>query len=191
MATNGQLGGSQIGIRLAAKLPHLSVGVYGRVSGPIEGRGKEAALGLSLRPAKRIPVEVLIERRIAIDHQGRNSFALLAAGGIDDRKIGAIALLSGYGQIGVVGVKASDKFADGAIRLERELKSTRRVQIRVGAGLWGAAQPNVARLDAGPSVALIQKIGSGRMRISAEYRWRIAGQAEPGSGPTVTVGFGF
>ena len=190
LATNGQLGGSQIGIRFAAKLPYVGADVYGRISAPIEGRGKEAALGLSLRPAKHIPVEVLIERRIAIDRQGRNSFALLAAGGIDDRKIGGIALLSGYGQIGVVGVKARDKFADGAIRFEHPLTNARRAQIRIGTGLWGAAQRDVARLDAGPSVALIQKIGSGRLRISAEYRWRVAGRAEPGSGPAVSVGFG-
>ena len=190
LATNGQLGGSQIGIRFAAKLPYVGADVYGRISAPIEGRGKEAALGLSLRPAKHIPVEVLIERRIAIDRQGRNSFALLAAGGIDDRKIGGIALLSGYGQIGVVGVKARDKFADGAIRFEHPLTNARRAQIRIGTGLWGAAQRDVARLDAGPSVALIQKLGIGRLRISAEYRWRVAGRAEPGSGPAVSVGFG-
>ncbi|WP_265569659.1 hypothetical protein [Sphingomicrobium nitratireducens] len=53
-----------------------------------------------------------------------------------------------------------------------------------GFGVWGSAQPGLSRLDAGPRLSM--PLGK-RMRVHADYRFTLAGNARPGSGPAVTV----
>ena len=58
----------------------------------------------------------------------------------------------------------------------------------LGAGVWGAAQADGAlidRLDAGPSLRL--RHDRLPLGLSADWRFRLAGNAEPGSGPALTV----
>jgi hypothetical protein len=182
LATAGQLGGSQAGLRARIR---VGEGLYAvaRVSGPLRSRfGKEGAIGLDVRPIASIPVTVIVERRIGLDQGGRDAFGIGAFGGFD-RRVATGLRLDGYGQAGVVGLRRRDAYVDGALRAERSL--TR--HIGVGAGLWGGAQPGAARLDVGPQLV----VHTGRFRIAAEWRQRVAGDARPGSGPVLSLGADF
>jgi hypothetical protein len=86
----------------------------------------------------------------------------------------------------VVGLKERDLFTDGSVRA-----STPIGPFEVGAGAWGGAQPGVARLDVGPQASVRIPIGRTGVRASAEWRFRVAGDAEPGSGPALTLATDF
>jgi hypothetical protein len=195
LATNGQLGASQVGVRLQQPLLRFgttnSIALNFRLSTPLDQKGTEAGAGLAVRPIGDVPVEVIIERRIAIERGARNAMAVIVAGGIDDKMIDRGFTLSGYAQGGIVGFSQKDAFIDGALRVERALFDRSSTELRIGAGLWGAAQPKVSRIDLGPVVAIKQKVSSANIRISAEYRWRISGDARPASGPVLSVGADF
>ena len=88
-----------------------------------------------------------------------------------------------YAQAGVV--RSRDFFADGALRASRPVGGG----LSLGAGAWGAAQPGVSRLDVGPSALLrMPTLGAA---ISADWRFRVAGNAQPGSGPAFTLSTDF
>lgn len=148
--------------------------------------GAEAALGVEWQPSARLPVRLLAERRQALGADGRSAFALIAHGGISDAKAPGGLRLDGYGQAGIVGAASRDRFADGALRLSLPLG-----RVKVGAGLWGAAQPGVSRLDAGPQAALRLPLGDGNVAVAIDWRLRIAGDARPGSGPSLTLSTDF
>ena len=65
------------------------------------------------------------------------------------------------------------------------------VDLLAGAGVWGAAQPGAARLDVGPHIALRIPAAGTSIAIAADWRFRIAGDARPGSGPTLTIASDF
>ena len=97
-----------------------------------------------------------------------------------------------YGQAGYVGGKFATPFADGQLRADRAFLSLARFDVRLGAGLWGGAQKGASRLDAGPSLTIGRPLGrSASMRLAADWRFRVAGKAAPGSGPAVTLSAGF
>ena len=196
LATNGQLGASQAGVRIQQPLLHigqrLPIVLNLRVSAPLDQKlGREAGVGLGARPVKEVPVELILERRVALDRGGRNAFAVIAAGGFDDKRLVSKVSISGYAQAGIVGFAGNDGFVDGALRVEQALLDRDHTGLRVGAGLWGAAQTGVARIDVGPILAVKQRLGAVNLRISAEYRWRVAGQARPASGPALSIGTDF
>ncbi len=196
LATNGQLGASQAGVRIQQPLIRSSartlIALNLRVSAPLDQRlGREAGLGLATRPIKQVPIELIFERRVALDRGGRNAAAVIAAGGFDDMPIIKKVSMSGYAQTGMVGFARNDGFIDGALRVERSLLNHSRTGLRLGAGLWGAAQPDIARIDVGPILAVKQRLGAANLRISAEYRWRLVGQARPASGPALSIGTDF
>ena len=57
-------------------------------------------------------------------------------------------------------------------------------RISAGLGVWGGMQPGVSRLDVGPRVSL--KVRD-NMRVHFDWRQRVAGNAQPGSGGAVTL----
>ncbi|MBS0315104.1 MAG: hypothetical protein JSS05_13060 [Proteobacteria bacterium] len=191
LAAAGQLGGSQAGVRLRYDLG-FGLALAARLSGSLrERRGKEAAVALDWRPLGALPVTFTIERRAGLDRGGRDAFAAGVFGGFDRLTLPLGFSTDGYAQAGVVGLKRRDLYADGALRVERKLAGAGRVRIGVGAGLWGGAQPGMSRLDAGPQVVAHAPLGRASIRIGAEWRQRIAGNARPGSGPTLTIGADF
>lgn len=192
----GQLGGSQLGVRVQRKLLEtadktiLSLNV--RASAPLRvSNGKEAGVGLAIRRPGRIPVELIAERRIGLDRGGRNAFAGLIATGIDDLPVLAGFTLSGYAQAGLVGIRARDGFADGSLRLERHIAAKDSLTVAIGGGAWGAVQPGVSRIDVGPSIAARFRIGKAGVRLAGEWRQRVVGEARPGSGPAITFGLDY
>ena len=189
LASGGQLGGSQIGMRLFFTPGPKALAVTARISAPMNQRtGGEAAIGLALKGRN---VGLIAEQRIALDKGGRNAPAVFAYGGVSDVKLGHDIKLDGYAQAGVVGIKDPAAFIDGAVRIERHVLTAEKASLSIGAGAWGSAQPGAARLDIGPQVVARMTVGETNLRISAEWRQRIAGDAAPASGPAVTVGFDF
>lgn len=181
------LGGSQMGARLDYRLGE-AVSLYGRVSRALTGpSSEEAALGVAWR-AGSLPFSVLAERRQRIGPGGRNGFALLVAGGLNPREIAPHVEVDGYVQAGMVGLPGRDAFIDGKSSIGYRLKSAAPGwDMTVGGALSGSAQPGVERLDVGPEVRVRLPIGPAAVRLSAEYRARISGQARPSSGPAITL----
>lgn len=188
LAPGGTLGGSQAGGRLLYRLnedARRPLALAGRVYAPLRRTsGAEAAIGLDWQPLPA-PVHALVERRVAIGRDGRSAFALTIYGGR------SVALprrfrLDAYAQAGLVGARRRDAFADGAARLIAPLGP-----VELGAGLWGAAQPGVARLDAGPATSVRVPLRNINLRLYADWRFRLAGDAAPGSGPALTLASDF
>lgn len=191
LATGGQLGGAQAGARVTWRIDDARrLAVFGRVSGPLRQRGFEAAAGIEWRPLGELPVRLAVERRIALERGGRDAFAAYAFGGVDAIRLGGLRL-DAYGQAGAVGARSRDLFADGSVRIGRELALSGRTGVTLGAGAWGAAQPGVARLDVGPQAVVRFPAGDLGLALAIDWRLRVAGQARPGSGPTVTLGVDF
>jgi len=180
LASGGTLGGSQAGVRLAYAFNRAFAASL-RLTSAIGGdNGAEAALGMRWTPLRRVPVAITFERRQRIGNSGRSAFALFAEGGVYDRPMPFKFTLDAYAQAGVVGVRHSELFADGAAAFTRPVWR----RISAGAGIWGGVQPGVHRIDAGPRVSL--RVGRS-MRVHLDYRQRLGGDAAPGSGPVVTI----
>ncbi len=185
LAPGGTLGGSQAGARLTYALGG-GLALSGRAYLPLRrASGAELAAGVDWRPLPALPISLLAERRQRLGREGRNAFALTLYGGAS-RNLTPRLRLDAYGQAGVVGLRSRDLFADGALRLSRRLGP-----VELGAGAWGAAQPGAARLDAGPSLAWRLPVRDASLRLQADWRFRLAGDAAPRSGPALTLATDF
>ena len=185
LAAGGTLGGSQAGARLTYALdPRLALSV--RSYSPVgSSSGGELASGVRLTPLPALPISVTVERRQAIGRAGgRSAFAALAEGGIYQRPLPWNLSLDAYGQAGVVGLRSRDLFADGAMTVMRPIRG----RFSAGVGIWGGMQPDLYRVDAGPRLSMRVRHN---MRVDLDWRQRIAGHAEPGSGPAVTLAGNF
>jgi hypothetical protein len=193
LAAGGTLGGSQLGARFGWRInsdPMRPLALSLRLYSPMRrSSAAEAALGLEWKPAGGLPVRLLAERRQALEREGRSAFSLLAYGGVSDAKAAGPLRVSAYGQAGIVGVKSRDLFADGSAFLALPLDGAGRISL--GAGAWAAAQPGVSRVDVGPGLRLRLPVRGQSMTLSAEWRTRVAGNAAPGSGPTLTLSTDF
>lgn len=84
----------------------------------------------------------------------------------------------------MVGLKSRDLFVDGALAITRPVYKN----ISAGFGVWGGAQPGLYRVDAGPRISMqVRK----NVRVHFDYRQRLAGNAQPGSGPAITLAADF
>ncbi|MFS0737949.1 hypothetical protein ABC347_12945 [Sphingomonas sp. 1P06PA] len=190
IAPGGQLGGSQFGVRATMRLDRRGrLALAARLSGPRRDLGAaEAALGLdwNLVPEARLSVE----RRIALGPRGRDAWSAYAAGGFYlEPSRGSV--VDGYAQAGVVGLKSLDLFADGAVRGGGKVAVGPDRTLILGGGAWGAAQPDANRLDIGPRAALALPIGPAQASLALEGRFRVAGDARPGSGLALTLASDF
>lgn len=184
-----QLGGSQAGMRIAHALDGARrVAVYGRVSAAIDSRQQEGALGIDWRPT-RAPVHVVVERRIGIAGIGSGTAAGVI-GGFGPSPVGAGLRAEAYGQAGVIARDGAEGVAegvaDGSARLTRAFG-----RVDLGLGAWGGAQRGAARLDLGPTMSVGVPVAGRTLRLSADWRQRVAGSARPGSGPAVSLGVDF
>jgi hypothetical protein len=187
LAPGGTLGGSQAGARMTYRLRDRLF-LSGRFYTPLnDSAGAEAALGVEWQPLRTLPVRLLAERRQAVGRDGRSAFALLAHGGVSEQPLVGPVMLDAYVQAGMVGLKSRDGFADGAARLAVPVAG----DVSVGLGAWGAVQPGVSRLDVGPHASYRLPAFGDRIRVSAEWRVRVAGDARPGSGPALTLSTDF
>jgi hypothetical protein len=182
LAGTGTLGGSQAGARLLYRFnPHLAASL--RTSAPINSRrGGEAALGIRYQPFASIPVAITAERRKAFGQYGagRDAFAAFVEGGLYGQSMPLGSSLDTYLQAGIVGAKSRDWFVDGQAAVTRPVWRN----ISAGFGVWGGAQPGLTRLDAGPCLSL--GVGK-RIKVHADYRRKLVGNAQPGSGGVITI----
>lgn len=184
----GTLGGSQIGMRGWFAPGPSGLVLTARVSSPLGSRfGSETSIGAGFRKGG---VGVIVEERISLDAGGGARPSVTVFGGISDVRVRGKLRADGYAQAGIVGLNNRIGFADGAIRIEHPVLD-KPVRLAVGAGAWGGAQPGLARLDTGPQIVARVPVAGGTMRIAGEWRFRIAGNADPGSGPVLSIGADF
>jgi hypothetical protein len=110
-------------------------------------------VGVDLVPLPGTPVRLSVERRVAIGREAATPFPPMRPGG-SSRALPARSRPDGYAQAGVVGARRGDLFAEGAVRLSHRTPVGPGLDLRLGAGAWGAAQPGVSRVDVGPRAAL-------------------------------------
>ena len=182
----GQLGGSQAGARLAYRLEDR-LALVGRVAAPLRGRGSEAAVGLEWRADPHL--RLVAEQRVAIDGAGGGP-ALGVIGGFGPARIRGFRL-EAYGQAGVIGRGRGVYYVDGAARAEAPIARRGGVELGMGAGVWGAAQTGAERLDIGPTIGATLPVARQRLRLTLDWRARVAGGAAPGSGPALSIGTDF
>lgn len=183
-ASAALLGGGQSGGALAftprpdAPRP-LSIVLRGAVAHSDLGSA-QAALGVRWRLLPGLSLSA--ERLFAAGPDAVDGWTLRLAGGGQGHARGLD--WSAYGEAGIAGGTA---FADGQAFVGAPLRRGA-LAVTLGAGVWGAAQADGAlidRLDAGPSLRL--RHDRLPLGLSADWRFRLAGNAEPGSGPALTV----
>ncbi len=186
--TTTQLGGSQAGVRVAYALGER-VALAARAATALGVRQTDAAVGLEWRPLP-VPVRLVAEQRIGIE-RARGGASLGVVGGVSEVPLAAGLRLDGYGQAGVIARAGGEGYADGAVRAGRVVARGGGVTLDLGLGAWAAAQRGAARLDAGPSIAAVVPVAGTRVRVSLDWRARVAGDARPGSGPALSIGSDF
>jgi hypothetical protein len=139
---------------------------------------------------KRGAFGLIVEERFSLDAGGRARPSVTAFGGISEVRLVGKLRLDAYAQAGVVGLRHRVGFADGAVRVEHPLIA-RPLRLSLGAGAWGGAQPGLARLDVGPQIVTRLPVLGGNLRIAGEWRFRVGGNAAPGSGPALSIGADF
>ena len=184
--------GAVLRYRLAPRSPHIAT-AYVRVSRAVEGPAdSEIAVGLAARPFAAIPASVAVELRAFDGPDGREARPAVFA----VTELPPMALPLGtrgevYVQGGYVGGEFATAFIDGQARIDRAIVGLGGAELRAGAAAWGGAQKGAERLDIGPSAALAFRIGQSYARAAVDYRFRVAGEAEPSSGPALTISASF
>lgn len=190
-------GASQAGAVLRYRLSpgsSLRPALYLRTTAALGSSGeREAALGLSLRPLARLPLSLQGEARFTSTPSGHALRpAVLAVTELPPFAMPLGLRGEAYGQAGYVGGKFATGFADGQLRLDHRVLKLGRADVRFGGGAWGGIQKGASRIDAGPSLTIGQPLGGpASIRLGADWRFRVAGRAAPGSGPAVTLSAGF
>jgi hypothetical protein len=185
-------GGSQAGAVLRYRLAPRSrfrPAAFVRVSGALgHGGEREAAFGLMARPVPTLPFALLAEGRVQQGGSGtvvRPAVAVFSE--LPEVKLPLGSRLEAYGQAGYVGGRQATGFYDAQVAIDRPLTGA----VRVGAGAWAGGQKGANRLDVGPRAAVRFELGGIAGRVSADWRFRVSGNAAPGSGPAVTLSAGF
>jgi hypothetical protein len=185
--------GAVLRYRLAPSSGHRPA-AYIRASRALSGaRETEAAAGLAARPLAGLPLSIAAEMRAFDGPQGREVRpAAFAVTELPTAKLPFGLRGEAYAQGGYVGGDYATAFVDGQARIDaRVLRLGNGAELRAGAAAWGGAQKRAARVDLGPSAALTFRIGETRSRLAVDYRLRVAGDAEPDSGPALTFSAGF
>ena len=189
-------GASQYGVvvrRAFGPGPRPRAFAYARMTGATEVLDRQLALGLGVRPLRAVPVAVLAEGRLQQDLTGkqvRPAAALVS-------EVPPIRLPWGlrgevYGQAGWVGGRGATPFFDAQAVVDRGVvRAGRGTELRLGAGAWSGGQMGAVRLDVGPRASIRTRFKGWPVQVSADYRFRVAGHAAPGSGPAVTLSTGF
>lgn len=169
--------------------PQAYVRASSALAGPLE---RDMVAGFSARPAARLPLRVALEARVSETASGTELRpAAVAVTELPPARLPHGLRAEAYVQGGYVGGEFDTAFIDGQGRLERTVARLGDAEVSAGAGAWGGAQRGAARLDIGPTAAVSFRVGDARGRVAADYRFRIAGDAEPRSGPALTLSAGF
>lgn len=159
---------------------------------PDQPRQSELAIGIGGKPLPDVPLQIQAEMR-AFDQSGQTEVrpAVAAVAELPATQLPLSGTATGYLQSGYVGGRYATAFIDGHLRAEREVATTSVVRLTVGGGIWGGAQRGAGRLDIGPSVAANWDAGPVPLRLTFDYRIKLAGDADPPDGVAVTLSAGF
>jgi len=193
----GTYGASQAGAVLRYRIDPDSAHrptAYLRGAGALNGtREQEVAVGLAVRPLARLPVAAMAEVRATRNASGtsaRPAVALVTE--LPPQRLPLGFTGEAYVQAGYVGGRYATAYVDGLVRAERKLIAADGFAARAGGGVWGARQRGAARLDIGPVASVTVRLNdAASARIEADWRFRVAGEAHPGSGPALTLSAGF
>ena len=190
LAPQASYGGSQAAAIVERDLGGGVAG-YARASTSLGRTGEEElALGVRAAPFADLPISLHLEQRVAdVDDPRTSTAAFVSGGGAVD--LPARLRVEGYGQAGYALGDFDSHFYDAAARLTRPVATPGRARISVGAGAWAGGQRGVDRIDVGPTVVATVPVGEVNVRVGADWRQRVAGNADPGSGPAVTLSVGF
>jgi hypothetical protein len=198
---HGAYGRSQAGAVLRYRLApssghapqaHLRGSVaLGGVSGT-DLRDSEVAVGFSARPIPSVPVRVAAEARVSDTSGGaRVRPAVYAVTEFNPVPLPLGARGELYLQGGYVGGDFATAFVDGQARVERPVGRAGPAEFFAGAAAWSGAQEGAGRVDVGPSVGASVSLGRFHGRVTGDYRFRVAGESRPASGPALTLYAGF
>lgn len=187
-AASPVLGGGQSGASLAWTLDPLArrpFAVVARTNAANDDpQSAQAALGLRWRPLPGVTVAA--ERLFAIGSNARSDWTLRIAAGADGRR--GRLLWRGYGEAGVLG--NGDIYAGGQARTLLPLARLGRAEFAIGPAAWASVQTGdftTGRVDLGPTIVATAPVAGLAVELSADWRFRVAGDAEPGSGPALTI----
>jgi hypothetical protein len=188
------LGGSQLGFRSSftlARAQQFSVSASFRAYRSLRENDANVALGLMARLDGGFPVELILERRVALEADARSAWALGLAGGTYAENLPLGFELDAYFQTGIVGLVRRELYADASIGASQPVKLGRDWSLSVGGMAWISGQADLSRFDVGPRASVALPVRRGTGRISLAWRQRIFGDARPSSGPAVTLGIDF
>ncbi len=194
LAPAPQYGGGQSGAIITYKMTRHAA-LIGRVSLAHKGSNPaEFAAGLRIKPVQSIPISFTAERRFRANSP--DVTALYAAGSREDMKLPAGLSARAYAQAGVIFGPQSGHFYDTGIRIDRPVIKVADTLINVGIGSWAGGQragndPSAGRIDIGPALRTKVNLGPAPLHISADWRFRVAGNAQPKNGPAITISTGF
>jgi hypothetical protein len=192
-ATAAQYGGSQSGVIATYRLSGAAAsGLFAMLRTAItpgKFAEQEMAAGLRWRPSNSVPVTLTAERRVRFN--GQDQFALYAAGSADPAPLAGGFSASGYAQAGIIPGRRTDLFFDAGLRADRSVIALAGMDLAAGFGAWAGGQRGAARLDAGPMVRSNFDVGGVKLQVTADWRFKISGNASPGSGPALTISTGF
>lgn len=160
------------------------------------GKDKEIALGFGVRPVARLPLRVLAEARLQ-DTAASPMQVRPVATVITELPSQALPLgfrAEAYAQAGYAGGREATPFYDAQLVVEKGFSGigSRKRDIRMGAGIWSGGQKGAVRLDAGPRASFRLDLGdTNPARIAIDWRFRLAGNARPASGPALTIASSF
>ncbi|WP_156874373.1 hypothetical protein [Sandarakinorhabdus limnophila] len=141
-------------------------------------RGETAQLALGLRQTLLPGVSLSVERLIPLGAATQGAFTARLAAGVRWQRLEA------YSEAGVI--DTGQVYAGGQARA----RVVRFGPATLNAATWASVQTgstDVWRVDVGPSHSVKVK----GIRIEADWRQRVGGNAAPGSGPVLTVSAGF
>lgn len=190
LAAGGQYGGSQSGLIATVAFARDAPALLLRTAVAHDNlRDREFAIGARWQPKPEWPVSLSVERRFR--NIGPDSFAFYLAGGRSDINLPARFKLETYAQAGLVSGASNGYFFDAQARADRRILPQTPLPLHVGAGVWSGGQRGIMRLDVGPSLRTEIPVGEANIRLTADWRFRMAGDALPGNGPALTVSTGF
>lgn len=198
VASYAGYGGSQAGavLRYALGRSKHDPTAFLRMSGSLgSGMGsyRETAAGISVRPLPSFPVSVMAELR---SQQSAAGLTLRPAATvvthIAPQKLPNEFQAELYGQAGYVAGKGATAFYDGQAVVDRPMGVVGKSgSLRAGAAVWAGGQAGASRVDLGPTASARLPAGRATVRVSVDWRFRVAGNAQPGSGLAATVAAGF
>lgn len=194
-------GASQAGAVLRYRLGQGSARdayAYMRASFAIDapGNDREAALGLGIRPVAGLPLRALAEVRVQDSSMGEVRVRPVAAVVTELPWQNLPLGLRGeiYAQAGYAGGRDATPFFDAQAVVDHAVTGLlpSGSDLRVGAGAWAGGQEDATRLDVGPRIAVGLQMGArAHARVALDWRIRVGGNAQPGSGAALTVASSF